>query len=95
MCPLEEPGLEEPGLGEPHWRVLEWLGHGFRIGYEPEAEGGRSPPYIYWEPANRRSPRLTMPIFTCLVDAGLVARTSPSGDQFHLTDAARALLAAR
>ncbi len=80
-------------LDEREWRVLEWLAHGFRIGYEPEAEGGRSPPYIYWAPPNRHSPRLTMPIFTGLVDAGLVARTSPSSDHFHLTAASRDLLA--
>lgn len=82
-------------LGEREWRVLEWLDHGFRIGYEPEAEAGRSPPYIYWEPPNRRSPRLTLPIFNRLVEAGLVARTSPGSDHFHLTEASRDLLAQR
>ena len=59
------------------------------------AEGGRHPPYIYWDPPHRASPRLTLPLFDGLVDAGLVARTTPGSDHFHLTASAYALLTAR
>ena len=66
--------------------VLAWLHEGFKIGYEPAAEAGRSPPYIYWEPALRASPRLTIALFEALREAGLIARASPGSDQFVLTD---------
>ena len=71
--------------------ILAWMGEGFRIGYEPASEGGRQPPYIYWEPGGlRRSPRLTLALFEALRDQGLIERTGPNSDQFVLSPDGRA-----
>ena len=71
--------------------ILAWMRHGFRIGYEPAAEGGRQPPYVYWEPGElRHSPRLTMTLFETLRERGLIERASPNSDQFVLSPDGRA-----
>lgn len=73
-------------MSEELTRILVWMSHGFRIGYEPAAEGGRHPPYIYWEPGGlRRSPRLTLTLFEALRGAGLIERAGPNSDQFVLS----------
>ncbi len=71
--------------------ILAWMHQGFRIGYEPASEGGRQPPYIYWEPGGlRHSPRLTLTLFEALRAQGLIERTGPNSDQFVLSPGGRA-----
>ena len=72
--------------------LLIWMRHGFRIGYEPASEGGRQPPYVYWEPGGlRHSPRLTLTLFEALRERGWIERTAPNSDQFTLSSDGRGL----
>ncbi len=69
--------------------ALAWMHLGFKIGYEPAAGAGRHPPFIYWEPALRTSPRLTMGLFEAMRTAGLIERASRGSDRFVLTGLGR------